>query len=101
MAFGLATIDAGDPQRRLAPRAVNCPPVDTSDDPKTPESVIAARRLALALELSQTAMSLMRQNLRRRDPDADDATIEARFHRWLASGGRHPESHFRIRADLR
>ncbi len=75
--------------------------MDTSEAAKAPPEQFAARRLALALELSETALVLMRQNLRRRDPAADEATIDARFRRWLASGGGHPKSHFKARAGLR
>ena len=35
------------------------------------------------LELFDTSVAIMRQNLRRRYPDADEADIEARLRRWL------------------
>ncbi|HEV8242282.1 MAG TPA: hypothetical protein VGS57_23140 [Thermoanaerobaculia bacterium] len=37
----------------------------------------------VVLELFDSSMDLMRQNLRRRYPDANDGEIEARFRRWL------------------
>lgn len=35
------------------------------------------------LELFQTGVDLMRQNLRRRHPDADDADIDRLLREWL------------------
>lgn len=72
----------------------------TSSQESAPIATVAARRLALPLELSDTAIAMMRQNLRRGDPEADETIIEARLRAWLASGGGHPEAYFRVRPDL-
>lgn len=45
----------------------------------SPES----RRLRQALELFDEGMALMRQNLRRRHPQATEEEIERRLHAWL------------------
>lgn len=39
--------------------------------------------MELALELAEVAERMMRQNLRRRHPDATDAEIEAGVTEWL------------------
>lgn len=43
----------------------------------------AAGRLRLAIDLFASGEALMRQNLRRRFPDASDAEIEQRLAAWL------------------
>ena len=43
----------------------------------------AADRLRLAIDLFASGEALMRQNLRRRFPDASDAEIEERLAAWL------------------
>lgn len=42
-----------------------------------------AARLRLAIELFEDGVELMRQNVRRRHPDADDEEIERRLVAWL------------------
>jgi Rv0078B-related antitoxin len=42
-----------------------------------------AARLRLAFDLYEAGEDLMRQNLRRQDPQADDAEIERRLVAWL------------------
>lgn len=37
----------------------------------------------VVLELFDTSVAIMRQNLKRRYPNADEADIEARLRRWL------------------
>jgi len=44
---------------------------------------LATRRLALAFDLHDAAETIMRQNLRRRHPEADAAEIERRLTDWL------------------
>lgn len=44
----------------------------------------AAERLRQALDLFQTGVDLMRQNLRRRFPDEPDAEIERRVREWVS-----------------
>ena len=39
--------------------------------------------LAVALDLFETGVALMRQNLRRQFPDADDQDIDRRLQDWL------------------
>jgi hypothetical protein len=41
-------------------------------------------RLRLALDLFATGEAMMRQNLKRRFPQADEAEIEARLSAWLS-----------------
>jgi len=43
----------------------------------------AAERLRLALDLYAAGEALMRQRLRRMNPDADDSAIEERLRAWL------------------
>lgn len=43
----------------------------------------AAARLRTALEMFETGVEMMRQNLRRRHPTLTDAEIEARVRAWL------------------
>ncbi len=40
------------------------------------------RRMEIAFDLYQTAEIIMRQNLRRRHPELDDAEIEQRLAEW-------------------
>lgn len=42
-----------------------------------------AERLEAALDLHRAGVDLMRQNLRRRHPDASEAEIESRLRGWL------------------
>jgi hypothetical protein len=42
-----------------------------------------ARAFRLTLDLFDTGVRLMRQNLRRKDPEADDQTIERQLVSWL------------------
>jgi hypothetical protein len=44
---------------------------------------LARQRLAMAFDLYDAAETMMRQNLRRRHPDASDDEIEQRLVRWL------------------
>jgi hypothetical protein len=50
---------------------------------KTRGEDLAAERLAMAFDLYDAAESMMRQNLRRRHPEADDDEIEQRLIEWL------------------
>lgn len=50
-------------------------------EPDTPE----ARRLRTALDLYDAAVDLMRQNLRRRHPEASEAERERMLVEWLLS----------------
>ncbi len=47
------------------------------------EELTPVEKLRLALEMSADAEELMRQNLRRRHPDEDEAQIEARLDAWF------------------
>jgi Rv0078B-related antitoxin len=53
-----------------------------------------AARLRLALDLFGAGVDLMRQNLKRLDPEAPPAEIEQRLVRWLSSrpGAEHGDS---------
>ena len=42
-------------------------------------------RMRMAFDLYETAEAIMRQNLRRRFPDAEEAEIERRLVAWLRS----------------
>lgn len=44
----------------------------------------AAQRLAVALDLSEAGIQMMRQNLRRRHPRASARTIQELLDAWLA-----------------
>lgn len=44
---------------------------------------LMTERLRLAFDLHEAGIDLMRQNLRRRDPQADAAEIEQRLGAWL------------------
>lgn len=44
---------------------------------------VVLERMRVALDLSEAAMEMMLQNLRRRFPDADEAEIRRRFDEWL------------------
>lgn len=50
---------------------------ETIRDPK----ILA--RMRMAMDLYQAAEAMMRQNLRRRSPQASEAQIERRFLSWL------------------
>lgn len=45
----------------------------------------ASQRFAMALDLVESGESIMRQNLRRKFPNADEADIERRLHSWRLS----------------
>lgn len=42
-----------------------------------------AERFRIAMDLFQTGVDMMRQNLKREDPDASDEQIEERLRAWL------------------
>jgi hypothetical protein len=44
---------------------------------------LASRRFRTALELFEAGVSMMRQNLRRQFPEADEKEIAARLAKWL------------------
>lgn len=46
-------------------------------------SPVAARTFRLTLDLFDTGVRMMRQNLRRQDPEADEREIARRLVRWL------------------
>lgn len=50
-------------------------------DPKRHDELV--RKLRLALEMSDAGCELMRQNLRRRHPDASEAELSELYTRWL------------------
>lgn len=37
----------------------------------------------MALDLHEVGVAIMRQNLRRRHPDEDEAQVEQRLHAWI------------------
>jgi hypothetical protein len=47
-----------------------------------------AERLRAALDLADSAEEIMRQNLKRRHPDASSAEIEERFLTWVRERAR-------------
>lgn len=53
-----------------------------------------AEKLRAALELHEVGVELMRQNLRRRHPDASDGTIEQLLADWLRTrpGAEHGDA---------
>ena len=53
----------------------------SDDSPSTSQSVADAFRATL--DLFETGVNLMRQNLRRRHPEASDETVEELLHEWL------------------
>jgi hypothetical protein len=58
-------------------------------DPK-----LAAARLRMALEMHEEGVWLMRQNLRRRHPDATEPTIDRLLGNWLSTrpGAEHGDA---------
>lgn len=58
-----------------------------------------AEKLTLALELFESGVDVMRQNLRRRYPADTSAQIEARLERWLVTrpGAEHGDAEGRPR----
>lgn len=48
------------------------------------DPVVAASRFRAALTMADKGVALMRQNLRRRQPDASDEEIDDRLRSWLA-----------------
>jgi hypothetical protein len=46
-------------------------------------SPVAARTFRLTLDLFDTGVQIMRQNLRRQDPEAAEREIDRRLARWL------------------
>lgn len=59
-------------------------------------------RMRLTFDLFEAAEQMMRLNLRRRHPDADDEEIERRLTEWLHTrpGAEHGDAsgpHFRVR----
>ena len=47
------------------------------------DPTVAARRFRTALDLFEAGVGMMRQNLRRRFPDADEQEIAERLTKWL------------------
>ena len=64
-----------------------------------PDLTPPAERLRVALDLFDQGVDLMRQNLRRRWPDADEAEIERRLLAWLHErpGAKHGDAEGRPR----
>ncbi len=58
-----------------------------------------AERLRIALDLHDTGVEMMRQNLRRRYPDADEQEIERLLLAWLHErpGAEHGDAIGRLR----
>ena len=50
-----------------------------------PERLTPAQRMRLAGDLFEAGVQLMRQNLRRRNPGAAEAEIEALLSAWMAT----------------
>jgi hypothetical protein len=46
---------------------------------------MAAKRVRMAFDLQAAGLEMMRQNLRRRYPDATEAEITARLNEWLSN----------------
>ncbi|GEM_PF-2968535 len=49
----------------------------------SPEAIAAGKKLTLTLHLHAAGVSMMRQNLKRRHPDASANEIEERLVQWL------------------
>jgi len=47
------------------------------------DSSLASRRFRTALDLFEAGVEMMRQNLRRRYPEADEKEIKTRLAQWL------------------
>jgi hypothetical protein len=47
------------------------------------EALTPAERFRIAMDLFETGVDLMRQNLRREHPDESEAQIEERLRAWL------------------
>jgi hypothetical protein len=47
------------------------------------DSALASRRFRTALDLFEAGVEMMRQNLRRRYPDASEEEIKTRLGHWL------------------
>ena len=47
------------------------------------DSALASQRFRTALDLFEAGVGMMRQNLRRRFPDADEKEIAERLAQWL------------------
>lgn len=59
----------------------------------------AARRFQIALDLHETGVEIMRQNLRRRHPSESDEEIQRRLAAWLADrpGAKYGDAPGRVR----
>jgi hypothetical protein len=71
---------------RTGPYGVPCGPVGGYNPrmvPTTPTTPSAANAFRTTLDLFETGLGLMRQNLRRDRPDATDQEIERRLNQWL------------------
>ena len=57
-------------------------------------STVAARTFRLTLDLFDAGVQVMRQNLRRQHPDADEQEIDRRLSSWLRTrpGAEHGDS---------
>jgi hypothetical protein len=61
---------------------------------RMPSTPVAARTFRLTLDLFDAGVRLMRQNLRRRDPAADEQEIDRKLGAWLRErpGAEHGDS---------
>lgn len=66
------------------------------------EHMSPAEKLRAALELHEVGVAVMRQNLRRRHPDAPQSRIEQLLSTWLRTrpGAEHGDSVGRVSARL-
>ena len=62
--------------------------MNDSETPSKPDLRNAAARFRTVCELHHFGVSMMRQNLKRRNPDASPAEIEAHLLDWLGHNGR-------------
>jgi Rv0078B-related antitoxin len=53
------------------------------DSSKVKRDPAVIARMEMLFDLYETSEAIMRQNLRRRHPDADEAEIERLLHAWL------------------
>lgn len=60
------------------------PGMDSAQDGEPLDPASLGARLRFALDMVETGVAMMRQNLRREHPRASEAEIQARLNAWLA-----------------
>ncbi len=73
------------------------PGMESAQNGERPDPASLGARLQFALDLVETGVTMMRQNLRRENPHATEAEIQALLNAWLAESPLPPDPNLTVR----